>query len=335
MLFFSAGLLHNRIDMFINYYICDMQIILTQIAMLALMASVGAVAFLAKLIKEDTANGMVKLVTKITLPLLIFTTFAGNETNPEILKNSAIVIALSMGSVVLFFAMAGVSARILRLSRDNTALHRVSAMFGNVVFLGFPIINALYPGGEGLIYATMFHLGQNALIWTWGVFILYSSRNRQGGKAWKNLLNPVTMAFAAGITFMFLPVTIPDIILSPLSHIGKTTTYISMVYVGAVLAMVNPLRVFTNIRSYLVSFNKLLLVPAILLLLLKYAGLAGLLHMNSTAVGVVVLLAGMPCMILISVLVRDLDLDYKQSVGNIFLSTVLSFATISFLFWLL
>lgn len=312
-----------------------MQIILTQIAMLALMATIGAVANLTRLIKEDTANGMVKLVTKITLPLLIFTTFAGNDTSPEILKNSAIVIALSMGSVVLFFLFAGVSARILRLSADNTALHRVSAMFGNVVFLGFPIINALYPGGEGLIYATMFHLGQNALIWTWGVYILYSSRNRSGGKSWKNLLNPVTIAFAAGITFMFLPFTIPDIIMSPLSQIGKTTTYISMVYVGTVLAMVNPLRVFSNIRSYLVSFNKLLLVPVILLLLLKYAGLAELLHMNSTAVGVVVLLAGMPCMILISVLVRDLDLDYKQSVGNIFLSTILSFATISFLYWLL
>lgn len=312
-----------------------MQIILYQIGMLAIMALVGTLAFREKLLTETTAAGIVKLVTKITLPLLIFTTFATNEVDASILRNSAVVIALSMLSVVMFFLLAGGSASILRLDAQNKALHRVSAMFGNVVFLGFPLINALFPGGEGLIYATMFHLGQNALIWTWGVMILYASRNRKGGNTLKNLLNPVTIAFAAGIIFMALPFDIPSLILTPLQHIGHTTTYISMVYVGAVMAMTNPLSVFTNTRAWIVSLHKLILVPLLLLLLLKHTGLADVLKLNETATGTIVLLAGMPCMILISVLVKDLELDYKQSVGNIFLSTLLSFATLSFLYWLL
>ncbi|NLA24172.1 MAG: AEC family transporter [Bacteroidales bacterium] len=312
-----------------------MQIIFTQISMLLIMASIGYIAFKSKLINEETTNGIVRLVTKITLPLLIFTSFASNTTNAEMLKNSAMVIVLSMFAILMFFIISGWSAKLLKLDRKNIALHRVSTMFGNVVFLGFPIIDALFPGGEGLIYATMFHLGQDILMWTWGVLILYNSCDKKKSNPLKNLINPITIAFAIGIIFMFLPIKIPHIIMSPLASIGKTTTYISMVYIGAVLALLNPLQVFRSVRSYVVSFNKLLLVPIILLVLLKFTGLSQFLGMSDTALGVIILQAGMPGMILVSLMVKDLNLDYKQATGNIFMSTIFSFFTISLLFFLL
>jgi len=246
-----------------------------------------------------------------------------------------VIIIVSMLSIVMFYLFAGMSARILHLNVENTALHKASAMFGNVVFLGFPVINAIFPGGEGLIYATMYQLGQNTLIWTWGVYILNKGADKTSKENWKHLINPVTIAFAAGLLFMAMPFRIPEIILKPISDIGHTTSYISMIYVGAVLVKANPLRVFVNLRSYLVSVNKLVLTPLIILLLFKYAGLSQLFHVSTTALGVMVMLSGMPCMILISVLAKDLGLNDRQSVENIFLSTILSFGTLSLLFWLL
>jgi len=312
-----------------------MQIILEQIAMLGLLALIGAGALLTKLLKDETMNGIVKLITKLTLPLLIFSTFAGSKITGEILRNSSIIIVVSMLSIVLFFLFSTITARLLHLNKENTALHRASTMFGNVVFLGFPVINAIFPGGEGLIYATMYQLGQNALIWTWGVFILNKGSDKTAKENWRHLINPVTIAFAAGLIFMVLPFDIPKLIMKPVSDIGHTTTYISMIYVGAVLAKANPLKVFINVRSYLVSLNKLIIIPLIIVFVFKYTGLTELFAVSKAAMGVMVLLSGMPCMILISVLAKDLGLDDRQSVENIFLSTVLSFGTLSLLFWLL
>ncbi|MGI6320904.1 MAG: AEC family transporter [Bacteroidales bacterium] len=312
-----------------------MQIIFSQIAMLLIMSIIGAMAYLIKLIGKNEIDGIVKLVTKITLPLLIFTTFASSKIDANILKNGLIVAALSALSVVLFFIFSSISARILKLDKKNRALHRLSSMFGNVVFLGFPVIDAVFPSGEGLIYATMFHLGQDALMWTWGVFILNKANRENATKAQNPLQNPITLAFIAGIIFMLLPFQLPEIIFTPLSSIGKTTTYVSMIYVGTVLAMINPLKVFLNLRSYVVSFNKLILVPFIILALFKFTSLSAILGLNSTAIGVVILQAGMPSMILISLIVKDANMDYKQATENIFLSTLLSFASISLLFYLL
>jgi len=166
-----------------------MQIILSQISMLGLLAVIGAVALKTRLLQEETMNGIVKLITKLTLPLLIFSTFAGNNINGEILKNSSVIIIVSMLSIVMFYLFAGMSARILHLNVENTALHKASAMFGNVVFLGFPVINAIFPGGEGLIYATMYQLGQNTLIWTWGVYILNKGADKKPLRKTGNILS--------------------------------------------------------------------------------------------------------------------------------------------------
>ncbi|PLX09489.1 MAG: hypothetical protein C0596_02845 [Marinilabiliales bacterium] len=70
-----------------------MDIILEQILILSIMTVVGVIAYKLKAINKENANGLVKVIIKITLPLLIFTTFAGTELTDEILINSHYVFA--------------------------------------------------------------------------------------------------------------------------------------------------------------------------------------------------------------------------------------------------
>lgn len=304
-----------------------MQVIFEQILILALICIIGVIAFKFKAISKENSSGLVKVILKITLPLLIFTTFAGTKLSKEIISNFPIVFASAIFSVSALFVFSRISAKLLKLDKENTALHTAHSMFGNVVFLGFPLLDALFPGGEGLIYATIFQLGHDTLMWTWGIFVLSKGAKQQTKHNWKHLINPATMAFVLGLFFMFMKIQIPKVLLKPLAGLGHTTIYLSMIYVGAVLAQVKLKPLVQNLRSYILSFNKLILAPIFLmsvLLLLKKVGL----NISDKALICIVLQAAMPCMIIVSVLAEELGLNAKQAVENILVSSVLSIITL-------
>lgn len=311
-----------------------MIIILEQIFILFLISLTGFIAFKLKAISAENNTGLVRIIIRITLPLLIFTSFAGAEITDEMLVNFPLVIASSVLSVTVLFGLSKITGAILNLNKQNKSLHSVHTMFGNVVFLGFPLLNALYPGGEGLIYAAIFQLGHDSLMWTWGIYILNSDSQTKKKKAFLHIINPNTIAFAAGVLILISKITIPEIVFNTFFSIGHTTIYISMIYVGGVLAQVSPRSLVSNLRSYLLSLNKLLIGPIIIgstFVLLKSFGV----NISQTAIICSVLQAAMPCMIIVSVLAKDMGLNDKQAVENIFVSTLLSIITLPLLFFFL
>jgi predicted permease len=310
-----------------------MQVIIEQILILSIIGLIGLAAIKTKLINRETVDGLVKIILKITLPLLIFTTFAGTKIDNEIFTSFLFVFAAPFVCVPVLFFLGSFSAKIQKLNKENTALHRTSTMFGNVAFLGFPLLNALFPGGEGLIYATVFQLSHDAIMWTWGILILNNGSEQKSSKTWTHIINPTTIAFVIGVFFLVLKIEIPEIIFIPLHGLGHTTIYLSMIYVGAILANVNAKSLITNYRSYIVSFNKLLLGPAVLMLCFYFLHSAGI-NISIKAMTCAILQGGMPCMIIVSVLAKELGLNARQSVENIFISSVLSIFTLPFMYYL-
>lgn len=312
-----------------------MLIIIEQIGILAILGLIGFIAFRLKWLNQEINTNLVKLIMRITLPLLLFTSFAHADFTLDIFKNGIVVFIMAISTVILLFVVSGISARLLKLDKENKALHRANSMFGNVVFLGFPLLDAIFPRGEGLLFAGIFQLGHDILMWTWGIYILNKGSEKSVKDNWKHLINPVTIGFALGLTFMFIKIEIPNVIFKPLTGLGHSTIYLSMVYVGAILAQVKIIKVLINYRAWIVSLNKLVLVPVLIVLIIRALQATGLIHISNEAAGVIVLQAGMPCMILISVLARDLGLNDRQAVENIFLSTLLSLLTLPLLFYFL
>lgn len=311
-----------------------MQVIVEQILILAVTGLIGWGAFRLKAFTQEDAEGLVKVILKITLPLLIFTTFAGTQLNAEMIAAFPFVFGAAFVSVAVLFLLSQWSAKLQKLDRENTALHKTSTMFGNVAFLGYPLLNAVFPGGEGLIYATIFQLGHDGLMWTWGIFILNNGAQQKSSQSWRHMINPTTIAFLAGVLFLVLKIKIPPILFEPLSGLGHTTIYLSMVYVGAVLATVKVKALLTNARSYIVSLNKLIVGPLIVLCCFYVLRRAGV-YIPFTAMGAAIMQSATPCMIIISILAKELKLNAKQSVENIFISSILSMATLPFIYFLI
>lgn len=309
-----------------------MIIIIEQILKLSLLAILGILAVKLKFLKLDYAEGISKLLIKITIPLLVFTTFSKFNISSVSIINFFIVIVFSIISTLILYILSLSGVKIFKLDKRNAPLHKVQTMFGNVVFLGFPLINSLFPGGEGLIYAALFQLGHDAVLWTLGIVIIKNNKDNNIFKEIKHLLNPVTISFILGVVFMFLKIPIPDLLFNPLFNLGHTTIYISMIYVGIILTKADYVSLLKNKRSYFLSLNKLLIGPLIVLGIIFVLSRIGL-NINKTAAIIIVLQTAMPCMIIISVLAQEFGLNVKQSVENIFVTSVLSILTLPLLFY--
>jgi malate permease and related proteins len=303
-------------------------IILYQIAVLAILVVIGIAATKFRIITEGAKKGIADLVFDVTLPLLIITTFARIEMTTEILLNSGLVFLFAYFALAVMYGIGDLSAWIMKLRGNQRAVFINHHMYGNIVFLGFPLMDALFPGGEGLLYAAVFQLASNSVMWTFGVWVFLKGNGGKRRDVWKNMLNPNTVAFFAGILIMVFSIQFPDVIFEPLNGLGKTTIYLSMLYIGAMLVQTRVRGIFKKPHVFLLTFNKLLFIPFILAIsinLLTYLLFPGF---GDIARKVLILEASMPCMATIVVMANKFGSDDGLATENVFISTIFSIISI-------
>lgn len=311
------------------------EIIIGQIVILTILVLIGIGSVRFNILSEGMKEGIAKLVFNITLPLLIFTNLAELEFTPQIIKNAGLVILFSYVSLGVMFLIGSISSRIQSLEPGSRAIHMMHTMFGNIVFLGYPLIDAMYPGGEGLLYATLFHLASSSLQWTLGIYLLAGNKETGWFNHLKHLLNPNTLALILGLIMMGLPVKLPLLLQKSLGGLGETTIYLSMLYIGAVLATTSLKGLLHKWYVVTASLNKLMVVPFLLILLIKSINNLLGLSMGQTAIDVVVLQSAMPCMAIVVVMAKTYGADDKHATENVFLSTILALFTLPLVYFFL
>jgi len=304
-------------------------IIISQIVILAIAVLIGAVAARFKVITPESKDMLSKIIFNISLPLMLFTNFLQLDSTPKLLANSFIVLGLS-GIVILFMLLAGwLTARISGITGREAAVFKAHSMFGNIIFLGFPLIYALYKA-EGLLYASMFQLMSNIIMWTIGVVVLTFGNGVSWKKSILKVININTIATLIGLVFFIFAIKLPKVIVTPLAALGSANTWLCMLYIGAMLAF-SDVGGMMKIRSlYIISFNRLLFVPAILISLFMLAAVVLGASPDKIVTSVIILEASMPCMASIVIMAKELGADDRLAVGNVFVSTILSIITLPF-----
>jgi predicted permease len=302
-------------------------IVISQISILGVVVLIGAIAAKFKALTPDSKDMLSKVIFNISLPLMLFTNFLKMDATPRLLVNSFTVLAIS-GFVILFMLLVGwLGTRIYKIPQNDASVFKVHSMFGNTIFLGFPLIRALY-GEEGLLYASMFQLVSNILMWTVGVIVL----THGNGVSWrKNILrvfNPNTIATITGLLFFIFSIKLPEILIKPLSELGSANTWLSMLYIGAMLAFTNVGGLLSKKSLYLISLNRLILVPALLIIVFLGFYLTTGLAPEKLVSSVIILEASMPCMATVVIMAKEFGADDHQAVGNVFVSTIVSIITL-------
>jgi hypothetical protein len=305
----------------------ETEIIISQIVMLAIVVLIGAVSARFKVITRESKDMLSKVIFNISLPLMLFTNFLRLEATPRLLANSAIVLGVS-GLIIFFMLLVGwLTTRVVKMNGREAAVFKAHSMFGNIIFLGFPLITALY-GEEGLLYASMFQLVSNIIMWTVGVVVLSHGNGKSWQKSLSKIINPNTIATLIGLVFFLFSLKLPSIIVTPFSALGSANTWLSMLYIGAMMYLSDVKGLIGRKLIYILSFNRLVLVPALLVSLFAlFASVAGFLP-DRLVTAVIILEASMPCMATVVIMSKELGADDQLAVANVFVSTLVSILTL-------
>lgn len=305
-------------------------IILNQIAVLSLAMAIGFVSVKSGYISEDVKNALSKVIVKITLPLVVVMSLTKVDLNAEKAANCLIVAALAIVSVGILYFSGGITAGLFRMPRKRAIVHQCMSAFGNVVFLGYPLIEALF-GAEGLLYAAIYGIANDAFVWTLGVYKLSSAdiKNQKSSGNWKNLINPVTISFVVAIVMMITGIKITGIFGTVFTSMGGTTTWLSMLFIGGTLALVDFKHIYKHWALFIMSAVKMVIMPVILIFLLR------LLPIDPIVCSVVILQAAMPCQTVLTIITTEYNGDVVYAAEGVFVTTIIGLFTLPLVYWIM
>jgi len=302
-------------------------IIINQIAILSILVLIGIIGSRAKVISEFSKDFLAKLIFNITLPSMLLTNFSRISLTPRLLSNSLQVLLIS-ALVLLFMLFIGwLTSRMMGLKGGAASIFRVHSMLGNIIYLGLPVISALF-GTEGLLYGSIFILVSNILMWTVGVATLTTEGKALSKKNLIRILNINTIAITTGFILFILSVKLPEIVLDSVGALGGTNTYLSMIYIGTVLYFANMKKMVSNKAVYVLSANKLVVVPFLLLCIFMMVNTLFPGLIDREVISVLVMQSAMPCMVNVVIMVNILGEDDGIATANVFVSTLLSIITL-------
>ena len=306
------------------------EIIFTQILILAILVLIGVIASRAKVITIDTKDFLAKIIFNITLPLMLLCNFSKINITPEILSNSLIIIGLTLFVLLFMLLFSWLTTRVFKMTYREASIFKAHSVFGNIIYLGFPLINALY-GGEGLLYASMFQLVSNMLMWTVGVIILNQGKEFTLWQNVKHVLNPNTYAIILGFIMFLFSIKLPSFLMKSLGGLGDSNTYLSMLYIGSMMFYTTLKGFLSNKEVYILTVNKLILVPLVLLFL--FAGINFIFpgKIDILVLSVLLMQASMPAMVNVVIMAKIFGADDQLGTANVFVSTIISLITLPLL----
>lgn len=292
---------------------------------LFLILAIGYIANKASLLNRDGAKLLSKLIVNVTLPALILASVMEIEdkmTGPDL----AILLAIAFLSYAILGVVAWVTPKLIKAPQGTAGTYSFMAIFGNVAFIGFPIISAVY-GQEAIFYAALFNIPFNLLIFSVGVAMLSPGGKLKIGR--QVLLNPSLLAAILALILYLLPWSYPAPLVETASLLGSITVPGAMLVVGASLGAIPIKEVFNDFRVYIVAFIKLVICP--LIILVCFSPFVD----NYLILGAAVITTAMPVATNAAMLSMEYGGDETLASKGIFISTVLSIFTMPLIIMLL
>lgn len=298
-------------------------IVFRQIIMLFLIIGVGYYASKKGIIDEKMNKGLSDFIVRITLPLLILSSFKGNYL-PDMMS---IIIKILVFTVLIFIFSIIISNLLnIKISRGKKSVAVFTGIFSNCGFIGFSILNIVY-GQKGILYASIFNLVYNLFVWTFGIRIFVKKTDENILK--KVLVNPNIISVFIGLILIVFSISIPSIFESFCTAVGGMTTPLSMIVIGSILTQVEIKKIFKDLSLYYISLLRLLIIPFLIYLILT------LLKVDNLVKSIIVISEAMPAATLCPILAQSYGGNVKYASQAVFITTLVSIITIPLVITLL
>lgn len=289
------------------------QILLQQTIIMFALMLLGLLLSRRGMITEQGSRDLSNVLLYTVIPCVILRSYM-SEFSTEKLR------AMGLSALIAVIAFAASIAVAYLTCGTRHRIENFAVAFGNAGFIGIPLVTAVF-GPEAAFYVVSFSTFANLLQWTYGIVII------SGKKETMNLrmvfVNPVFISMVIGIALFVLQPTLPTVVTGTIGYIADGNTVLAMIILGYYLSKVQLRGLFADVRLYLFSALRLLVVPAVtILVFLPFPFARGEITL------ITLIAAATPIASSTAIFAQKFGQDYRRAVSYVCLSTILSVATL-------
>ena len=289
------------------------QILLQQTIIMFALMLLGLLLSRRGMITEQGSRDLSNVLLYAVIPCVILRSYM-SEFSTEKLR------AMGLSALIAVIAFAASIAVAYLTCGTRHRIENFAVAFGNAGFIGIPLVTAVF-GPEAAFYVVSFSTFANLLQWTYGIVIISGKKETMNLR--RVFVNPVFISMVIGIALFVLQPTLPTVVTGTIGYIADGNTVLAMIILGYYLSKVQLRGLFADVRLYLFSALRLLVIPAVtILVFLPFPFARGEITL------ITLIAAATPIASSTAIFAQKFDQDYRRAVSYVCLSTILSVATL-------
>lgn len=297
----------------------DIMVVFQTMLKLFLLLILGFVLFKCHIFDEYTNKKISALIVNVASPMLIISSIAGVEGS-----NKSIVFLMIGAGILMyigFIILGKIINRIFPFPKKDWPVYECMVVFANTGFMGYPVLLDVF-GQEAVFYASLIHMAFNFFVYTYAITCLTKGDDSEFKLNFKQLLTPGIILIFVGIFIYLFDIQLPSVLMDTINSVGSLTAPLSMMMIGSSLAVYPIKDSFTDWRSYVFAFVRLMIVPFVTMIMCR------LLHIDAYYANITIITNAMPVGSMVLMLATQYNANVKIVTRNIVVSTLLSVITI-------
>ena len=197
-------------------------ILTAQIGMFVIYMLAGVILIRTRVMNRENLEVISKFVIKLALPVMIFINTV-NGVERKTLFHSLSIFLIAGIMYICLFLLSYISGIFFHLHGNHRQLYSAMSVFGNVGFMGIPIVTSIYPE-NGMLYICVFTIIDQLMLWTAGVRLTSGTDSQKNRFDFRKLINPVTVSILLAVICVLTGIRLPDVLNNSLQKIGQTAT---------------------------------------------------------------------------------------------------------------
>ncbi len=208
----------------------------------------------------DFDRQLSRLVINITCPALILSSAMTGE-----LPDREYILPLLLISVITYIVLTVVAYLLphyLTKKKDDEGIIGFALMFGNVGFMGYPVVASIF-GHEAVFYAAVLNVVNTFAVFTVGT-ILITGKSKVEEKRFEKKVLYSTPMLACYLTMLIVALridNIPEAISAPLTMIGNITVPAALLIIGSSMSNLPIKSLLGNTSVYATTLFRLAILP--------------------------------------------------------------------------
>lgn len=234
-----------------------------------IIMAVGFYAGKKGLIDDRASKLLSALMMDIVLPFGIISS-SQQIFSADQLKEMGVSLLLSVGYYIVTLLVCQFLAGRLGLTESGRIIFVLTAVFANVGFMGFAVMQELL-GDVGTLYTVVHNSMYQVFFFSYGMYLLEGNKKLSIRSLFGSRI--IWISFLSIVLYL-MPFRFPQAVAGAFSTIGGMLMPLSMLIIGAQMGRMELKNFLGDKRVFLVDALRMLIFPAVMFLAVKALGIS-------------------------------------------------------------